>query len=70
MADDGQKAKWQKVGSMLRSKKTNEDGSDRFYFKVADKDITLKAGESLSMFTPKNANAPEFVIYDVCRKLS
>lgn len=61
------KYKWTKIGQMQTSKYKNDDGSDRFLIKI-DKTITLREGEILNMFVPKNENAPEFVVYDISRK--
>lgn len=65
MADQQKQYKWRKVGSMLQSKEKNKDGSDRFYIKFSE---DVKAGESVSLFVPKNENAPSYVIYDLLKK--
>ena len=59
--------KWSKIGSFQKSKFKNEDGSDRFIIKV-DKTVTLREGDVLNLFTPKNENCPEYILYDVSRK--
>jgi hypothetical protein len=65
MGDEVKKPKYKKVGSMLKSKEPNKDGTDRFYIKFSE---DVKAGESVGCFVPMNENAPVYVIYDLLRK--
>jgi hypothetical protein len=62
--------KWTKIGSMLKAKAPydkNPDGSERMYLKI-DKTVTLQEGQTLSLFPPKNENAPDFLVFDILRK--
>jgi len=77
---EGKKNKWQRVGSVRKSKPPydkNPDGSDNISIYI-DKTVTLREGEYLSCFVPKDytnkegkvIRAPDYVLFDVARKLT
>jgi hypothetical protein len=72
MSEAKKEYKYTKIGNVQKSKPPydkNPDGSDKLCIKV-DKTVTLREGEYISLWVPKNENAPEYVIFDVMRKNS